>query len=101
MKRSKKTNKKNTTRNSIHYTPGRNALGEKAETHLIVLKKETAFQQIMDCVCQLDGSKKEFTFDPSCFTDCMDEYREIMAKVQIIMGLKARMSHSTSFDYIA
>ncbi len=101
MKRLKKKSKKNTTRNSIPYTPGRNMFGEKAETHLIILEKETAFQQIMDCVCQLDGSKKEFTFDPSCFADCMDEYREIMAKVQIIMGLKARTAHRTSFDYIA
>ena len=44
---------------NIPYTPGRNVFGDRAETHLIVLKRETAFQQMMDCICQLDGSEKE------------------------------------------
>ena len=61
--KTKRTSKKNhKTCNNIPYTPGRNMFGETAETHFIVLKRETAFEQIMDCVCQLDGSTKEFTF---------------------------------------
>ena len=63
MKAKKNSKKNRTTRNNIPYTSGRNMFGEKAETHFIVLKRETAFQQIMDCISQLDGSSKEFTFD--------------------------------------
>ena len=48
MKNKKKRNKKHTTRNDFGYTPGRNMFGEKSETHLIVLKRETALQQVMD-----------------------------------------------------
>ena len=66
----KKTKKRNGKRhNAIPYTPGRNMFGGKAETHLIVLKRETALNQMLDAICQFDGSEKEFTFDMSCFND--------------------------------
>ena len=92
MKTKKKRNKKNTTRNNSAYTPGRNAFGQKAETHLVVLERETAFKQIMDCLSQLQGEKTiEFTWDCSCFIGHEDEYRALMEKVQRIMSLKASM----------
>ncbi len=88
----KKRNKKNTTRSNSAYTPGRNAFGQKAETHLVVLERETAFKQIMDCLPQLDKSDNiEFTWDCSCFIGHEDEYKALMEKVQRIMSLKARM----------
>ena len=77
MKRTKKHNKKNTTHNNSFYTPGRNVFGDKAETHLVVLKRETAFEQMMDCICQLDGSTKEFTFDMRCFDGHKEELDQI------------------------
>ena len=58
MKTKKKAKKNRTTRNNSAYTPGRNVFGEKAETHLIVLKRETAFQQMMDAICQLMAARR-------------------------------------------
>ena len=87
MKTKRNAKKNRTTRNGIHYTPGRNVFGEKAETHLVVLKRETAFEQMMDCICQLDGSTKEFTFDMSCFNGHEDEMAEVMAKVEKAMEM--------------
>ena len=69
------------------YTPGRNAFGEKAETHFIVLERDTAFEQVMDAVLSLDGSTKEFTFDMSCFNGHEDEMAEVMAKVEKAMEM--------------
>ncbi len=99
MKTKRNSKKNRTTRNNIPYTPGRNVFGEKAETHLIVLKRETAFEQMMDCVCQLDKEGKiEFTFDMRCFIGHEEELDQVMAKVEVFMALKARMSHKTYFD---
>ena len=92
MKTKKKAKKNRTTRNGIPYTPGRNAFGQRAETHLVVLERETAFKQMMDCLAQLQGEKTiEFTWDCSCFVGHEDEYRALMEKVQRIMSLKASM----------
>lgn len=97
--KTKKNHKKNrTTRNNSAYTPGRNMFGEKAETHLVVLKRETAFQQIMDCICQLDGSTKEFTFDMRCFKGHEEELEQIWAKVEGFMALKAMLNHKPFYD---
>ena len=71
-----------------YYTPGRNIFGEIAETHFIVLKKETAFEQMLDAVRQLDGSVKEFTFDHSCFNDNPAAYEEICQKIGVILSIK-------------
>ena len=98
MKNKKKRNKKHTTRNDFGYTPGRNMFGEKAETHLIVLKRETALQQYIDAICQLDGSTKEFTFDCSCFIGHEDEHDEVMAKVQSFLMFMYAMRKQPLYD---
>ena len=90
MKKTKRA-KRNAAIRSGSYTPGRNVFGEKAETHFIVLKRETAFEQYMDAICQLDGSTMEFTFDLSCFDGHEDEMLEVMAKVQAVLEIKAKM----------
>ena len=97
--KTKKNAKKNRKifHNSV-YTPGRNVFGEKAETHLIVLKRETAFQQIMDAICQLDGSTKEFTFDMRCFDGHEEELDQLMAKVQAFLEMKARINRKPLYD---
>ena len=83
-KKMKNTRKKARAIRNGSYTPGRNAFGEKAETHFIVLERETAFEQILDAILSLDESKnkKEFTFDWSNFAGHEDEIAEVMAKVQ-------------------
>jgi hypothetical protein len=87
--------KKNTNRrNGIPYTPGRNMYGQKAETHLIVLKRETALQQMLDAVRTLDGSDKEFTFDMRCFIGHEAEAKEIMKIVQVYMQMRASFPKS-------
>lgn len=98
MKTKKKAKKNRTTHNNSTYTPGRNIFGQRAETHLVVLERETAFQQIMDCICQLDGSTKEFTLDCTNFNGHEDELDEITAKVKAILELKARLCHNEFFD---
>ncbi len=89
----KKPGKKNPrSRKDIPYTPGRNIFGEKAETHLIVLKRETALQQMIDAICQLDdGGKKEFAFDISCFADYPEEFAELDAKVDAFLQIRAQL----------
>ena len=98
MKTKKKTKKNRTTRNNPAYTPGRNVFGEKAETHLIVLERETAFEQMMDAICQLDGSTKEFTFDMRCFNGHEDELDLLMTKVELFLEMKARMCRKPIYD---
>lgn len=98
MKTKKKTKKNRTTRNNPAYTPGRNVFGEKAETHLIVLERETAFEQMMNAICQLDGSTKEFTFDMRCFDGHEEELNQLMAKVQAFLAMKARISRKPLYD---
>ena len=75
----RKNSKKNAYRGA--YTPGRNVFGEKAETHLIVVKRETAFEQIMDAILSFDGTTKEYTFDMSCFTGHEDELALVEEKI--------------------
>lgn len=98
MKTKNNSKKNRNTRHNIPYTPGRNMFGDRAETHLIVLKRETAFQQMMDCICQLDGSEKEFTFDMRCFTGHEDELEQVMVKVNAFLSLKAQINHETIYD---
>ena len=100
MKNKKHAKKNRTTRNNSGYTPGRNMFGEKAETHLIVLKRETAFEQMMDCTCQLDGSKTiEFTYDCSCFIGHMDELEAVVEKVWMFTNMRAKILGMPSCDY--
>ena len=83
---------------SLSYTEGRNMFGDKAETHIIVLKRETALSQMLEAVCQLDGSEKEFTFDASCFKDYPEEYEKIWCKVEAFMDFKARLNNKEFFQ---
>ncbi len=98
MKTKKNSKKNRNTRHNIPYTPGRNVFGDRAETHLIVLKRETAFQQMMDCICQLDGSEKEYTFDMRCFNGYENELEQLMAKVQMFMAMRATMQSKPLYD---
>ena len=86
-KRMKNMSNKARAIRSGRYTPGRNAFGEKAETHYIVLERDTAFEQMMDGLLSLDGGKKEFTYDMSCFNGHEDEMAEVIAKVERAMEL--------------
>ena len=52
MKNTKKTNCK-CTPNWTTYTPGKNAFGEDAYTEYIVVKRETAFEQILAAIIKL------------------------------------------------
>ena len=79
--------------NGIPYTEGRNMFGEKAETKLIVLKRETALSQMLDAICQLDGTEKEFTYDGSCFNDNPEEFEEIINKAEAFMLFRASLQH--------
>ena len=97
--KSKRNSKKNhATRNKSSYTPGRNVFGEKAETHLIVLKRETAFEQMVECICQLDGSTKEFTFDMRCFDGHEEELGLVMTKVQMFLEMIEKMNRKPLLD---
>ena len=73
---------------SPYYTPGRNIFGQIAETHYIVLKKETAFEQMLDAVRQLDGTVKEFNFNTTCFKDDPEAFEEIARKIEVILSIK-------------
>ncbi len=85
--KTKKNSKKN--RKAAPYTPGYNVFGDKAKTQLIVLDRETAFEQMMDVICQLDG-EMEFTFDSSCFIGHEEEMEEVMAKVSFFLSMMAK-----------
>lgn len=97
----KKSKKKNNRRNTTsYYTPGRNMFGEKAETYLIILKRETALQQMLECSSQLDGSStKEFTYDASCFIGHREELREVLAKVEAFLEFKAMLRNQIFESY--
>ena len=70
------------------YTPGHNHFGQKAKTRFIVLERETAFEQYMEAISQLNGDDNiEFTVDTSCFKGHEDELTELMAKVQAVFEL--------------
>ena len=100
--KTKRHSKKNRNLRNAAYTPGRNMFGERAETHLIVLERETALQQVLDAICQLDGSTKEFTFDSSCFIGHEDEYDQVMATVQFFLEMRARKANGAfSRTYVA
>ncbi len=98
MKTKKNAKKNRKTFNNSVYTPGCNVFGDKAETHLIVIKRETAFQQMMDCLCQLEGEDNiEFTFDMRCFVGHEEELQQVMAKVERFMALKAQMGNRSFY----
>ncbi len=97
----KKSKKKNNRRSyPSYYTPGRNMFGEKAETYLIVLKRETALQQMLDAISQLNGGgEKEFTFDMSCFNDHPEERAEVYAKAEAFLAFKASLQSMSFHSY--
>ena len=101
MKTRRNKHKNHKTYNNSAYTPGNNMFGQKAETYLIVLERETAFEQMMECICQLDGSTKEFTFDCSCFLGHEDEYEEVIAKARSFMMFRAAMQKQPFYDISA
>ena len=78
--------------NQIPYTPGKNMFGEDAYTELIVVKRETAFEQMLDAIRSLDGTTKEYTFDFSCFAGHEKELDAVMAKINAIMMVKASLA---------
>lgn len=94
MKKTKKTNCK-CTPNWNSYTPGKNAFGEDAYTELIVVKRETALEQILAAIRTFDGTTKEFTFDFSCFAGHMEELDAIMEKVNAIMMIRASLARKS------
>ncbi len=99
MKKFKKRNNRSNY-NGIPYTPGRNMFGEKAETHLIILKRETALQQMLDAISQLNGGgEKEFTFDMSCFNDHPEERAEVYAKAEAFLAFKASLQSMSFHRY--
>ena len=93
--KTKKNSKKN--RKTAPYTPGRNVFGDKAQTRLIVLDRETAFEQMMDAICQLNGNM-EFTFDMRCFNGHEDEMEEVMAKVSFFLSMMAKSQGMPFYD---
>ena len=99
MKTKRNARKNHMTRNNSSYTPGYNMFGHKAETHYVVLKKETAFQQILECICQLDGTRKEFTFNTSCFNGNKEELDEVLEKAHTLMKLKASMCGAPFYSF--
>lgn len=89
MKTKKKSNRR--TRHPA-YTPGRNIFGQRAKTELVIVERETAFQQIAECVLSLkENKRKEFTLDLSCFDGHEDERDMIMKKISVLMALQAGM----------
>ena len=89
-------NKKKTRINTTTYTEGRNMFGEKCKTEYIILKKETALEQILEAICTLGGEKKEYTLDASCFKDSWDELDEVFRKAESFMRLFAK-AHNYEF----
>ena len=77
-------------RNTVPYTKGRNMFGEKCKTKLIILKRETALEQMLDAITQIETDATEFTFDATCFKDSLAEYQEVLRKVDIILSIKAK-----------
>ena len=92
-------NKKRNHRNipyTAGYTAGRNIFGGKAKTELIVLKRETALDQMLEAVNRLEN-EMEFTFDASCFKGHDDEFHEIHNKFEAYMFIKACMEKTTLY----
>ena len=79
-----KTNKNHNTRNNS---------GSK----VIVLKRETALQQLLDGFAPIIEGKgqKEVYFDAHCFNGHGEEYDQVWEKFQRIMALRAALHHKT------
>ena len=92
MKR--KTNKRNHTY-QMGYTPNYNAFGQRAETHIIKIERETALEQIIEVLCLVEKGKGniEFTLDCSCFIGHEDEYKEVFAKAQAFTAMIAKKNN--------
>ncbi len=89
MKNSRDFMKKDTVRSCSVYTPGRNVFGGKAKTRFVILKRETALQQMIDAICHLEG-EMEYTFDMRCFEGHGEELEQVMSKVELFMAMKER-----------
>ena len=89
----KRTNGK---KNNVPYTPNRNAFGEKAVTHLIKLKRETALSQLIDMFVSVYTSRTAIEYTIDCSAINPVEYEEIMSKAfqiaNIIINNKSDMS---------
>lgn len=89
MKSDRHFTKKNVMQSRSIYTPGRNVFGDKAETRFVVLKRETALQQMIDAICKLEGDM-EYTFDMRCFQGYPEELEQVMSKVELFLAMKER-----------
>ena len=89
MKSNCHSKKKNAVQSRPIYTPGRNMFGNKAEIRFVVLKRETALQQMIDAICQLEG-EMEYTFDMRCFQGHPEELEQVMSTVELFMAMKER-----------
>ena len=89
MKNTKNSYRHNAT-NRPPYTPGKKVFGEDAHTELIVLKRETAFEQILTVYEAVynANSKIEFTIDSSCFVGDEEEFEKIIKQAQAVMALR-------------
>ena len=85
--------KRDTKHKHNYYHKGRNVFGDKAKTELIVLSRETAFEQMLAAIDTLDGSSDtiESAFDTSCFTGHEEEFEEVMKKVDAFLNYKAEL----------
>ena len=85
-----KSKKTKTKQINSGYTPGKNVFGDKAITKLVVLERETALQQMFECVLNLEeGCNIEYAFDCSHFKGHEDELDAITRKLDMLLALKA------------
>ncbi len=71
---------------------GRNVYGQRCIAKFVKLEKETAVDQYLAILADLDTSKEktvEYTFDSSCFT--REEAIEFSKKITRIMALRSNL----------
>ncbi len=86
--KTKKHSKKN---QNTRRNPGRIVLDENTIENFLVLKRETAFQQLMDAMCKFNEDGDMFIADLNCFDGHEEELGEVMEKVHRFMAIRARI----------
>ena len=90
-KKNRKTNRN--TRKNIPYTPGRNMFGDKAETRFVVLKRETAYEQMVEAMTWMfKGASREVTYDATCFAGHEDERKALLERIKLFVTLRTSLS---------
>ncbi len=85
----------------IPYTPGRNMLGDKVETRLVILKRETAYTQMIEALSWvLNGDNREATYDMTCFVGHEDEMERLAKRVQLYITFNASMKGIPLFYHV-